>query len=320
MGALTVRLLEGIARNELGAQPGSPLEFREIVNQAGEHLVGMYPWRWLEGRQARLRLRPAIDLTGATWTEAGLILTKVGAFAAYSPLSADTFELTSGTGATTGTYEVVSRPDADSVVLRTSIGAAANGQTDIVGTLRNDQIELPSDFDFQTISAWGMTRGLTKWLSLTSEQGMLDFRTFSPQHTIGFWALLRYVRGYAGGQAVPRLELSGTTDSADEALVIFYRGGWKEPDTDDEVLCPPSWMNGLFIEILKSIVMGTEESESGSLDARLTKLRMGVTFLDARARDMLAQPTMGPAENCWMDGYGHRLSRYDYPCETPTGP
>lgn len=315
MGSLTVRLLEGLVKYEVGASPGTPLEFRELVNQAGEHLVSMHAWRWLDGRQARLRLRPSIDLTGATWTEATLRITKTGAFTNYSWLSADTLEVTSGTGATTGTYEVASRVDANTITLRTSIGAAANGQTDIAATMRNDQIALPSDFDMQSITAWAMKRGLTGWVEMTGEATMLNLRAFGTERTIGFWTLLRYVRGVDGGQAVPRLEISTVTDSADEELVIFYRGGWKEPATDDEVLCPPSWMNLLFIEVLKAVAMGTEESELGSLDARLTKLRMGVLFADAKNRDLMAQVTLGAPENCWMDYSAEPLSRYSTPCD-----
>lgn len=314
MGQITVRLLEGIIRNELGDRPSTPLEFRELVNQAGEHLVSCYPWRWLEGRQARLRSRALINLTGATWTEATKTITKVGAFTNYSPLSADTLEVLSGTGARTGTYEVVTRPTADTITLATSISTAAVNLTGIEATMPNDQIALPSDFDLSGITAYAMRDGLAGDIRFTTDQGMLNLRSYPTVGILtGFWALLRYVRGTSGGQAVKRLELWPTTESADEELVIMYRGGWKEPTTDDEVLSPPSWMNLLFIEILKAVCMGTEESEMGSIDQRLTMLRKGVLFNDARARDMLEQLEHGRPENTWLDAVDEPLSRFSVP-------
>lgn len=237
----------------------------------------------------------------------------MGAFADYDLLSADTFELTDGTGATVGTYEVATHPTDDTITLQTSIGAAANGQTDIEGTLRNDQVALPSDFDMQGLSAASFTPGLLGDIRFTSEQGMLNLRSYPTIGTmVGFWALLRYVRGLAGGQATPRLELWPATDSSDEEIILFYRGGWKEPTTDDEVLSPPSWMNLLFIEVFKAVVMGHEESETGTLDQRLTALRKGVLFADARARDLLEQVEIGAPDHTWLDDRGY-VSRYDVP-------
>ncbi len=321
MGALTVRMLEKIARFELGAQPDGPLEMRELVNQAGEHLVAMWPWRWLEGRQARLRPRAQIELTGATWTEATKTITLAGAFTDYSLLSADTLEVLSGTGAIAGTYEVLTRPTANTVTLATSISSAAVNLTGIEAVMRNDQIALPSDFDLAGITAYAMKDGLAGDMRFTTDQGMLNLRSYPTVGVLtGFWALLRYVRGVSGGQAVKRLELWPATDDSDEEMVIFYRGGWKEPATDDEVLSPPSWMNPLFIEVFKAVVMGHEESETGSLDARLTALNSGILFYKAKSRDLLEQVEHGRPTNTWLDAVDEPLSRFSVPPLPATGP
>ena len=79
-----------------------------------------------------------IPFTGATWAEAGKTITKTGFFAEYSFVSGDYVIIASGTGATAGRYAVASKTSANVIVLATSIGAGADGQTNIVGTLYPD--------------------------------------------------------------------------------------------------------------------------------------------------------------------------------------
>lgn len=84
-----------------------------------------------------------IALTGATWTNGTLTLTKVGAFATYVFYAAsattgypgDKVLITSGTGATVGLYTVASRTSDDAIVLTATIGAGADGQTNIAGNV-----------------------------------------------------------------------------------------------------------------------------------------------------------------------------------------
>ncbi len=318
MSALTVRQLSEIARYEFGAMPGTPIEMRELVNQAGEHLVASYPWKWLEGRSATLRPRAEIEIEDATWTEATKTLTKVAGFTDYDFLSADTAEVTSGTGATAGQYQVSSKTSNDAIVLATSIGSAADGQTDIAVTLPNDQIALPGDFDIQAITAWGMTDGLLGFTEPTTPQTMLDLRSWPGLgSTIGFWVLLRHVRA-TGIQPVQRLEMWPRSSTEDEAIVIFYRAGWAEPASDTEVLSIPNWMNSLFIEMFKAVVNGHEKPAQGSIDQRLTALRQGVLWRDAVMRDGLAQADLGPTECGWLEVYQSRVGRYSAPLIVPT--
>jgi hypothetical protein len=314
VASLNLQRLASIAKYECGAELGTPQELRELAGQAGRHLFAARQWQFLEGRQVRLRPRAAITVTGATWTNGTLTLTKAGAFADYVPLSADTLEVTEGTGATLGTYEVVSRPTANTIVLRTSIGAAADAQTDIVATLPNDQIALPLDFSLQQITAYAIRDGLVGAVDFTTPQGMLSLRAWGTiGSVVGFWALLRYVRGYAGGRPVPRLELHPRAGDANEALVIYYRGGWKDPDTDAEELGIPAELDGLYIEVFKCHVMGNEEPEKGSVDQRLSQLRGGVLWSDAVRWDAGVQTDFGYSQGCWMDGPFGPTSRFDVP-------
>lgn len=72
-----------------------------------------------------------ISVTGATWHESTLTLEKTNAFASYTFVEGDKITVTAGTGADLGDYEIDSRTDDDNIVLKTSIGSAADGQTDI---------------------------------------------------------------------------------------------------------------------------------------------------------------------------------------------
>lgn len=77
-----------------------------------------------------------ITVSGATYTESTKTITKTGAFAAYTfTAGIDRFLVTGGTGATVGVYTVASKTSNDAITLTASIGAGADGQTDIGGTL-----------------------------------------------------------------------------------------------------------------------------------------------------------------------------------------
>ncbi len=319
MGNLTLKELARIAEWEVGVAPGGPLEMLELANQAGQHLMGAVRWQWAEGRSLYLRPRASISIEGATWTEGTLTLEKTGAFAGYEFLSFDTVEAQDGTGVEVGTYVVASNPDDDTIILESSIGAAADGQTDIEVELPNDQIALPTDFDLRSITAWDAPNGLVGYMEFTGSQEMLSLRSFhGTGSTVGFWALLRHVRGLSGGQPIPRLELWPRTASDTQAMVINYTGGWKAPATDDEVLSIPDWLNLLYVEVFKAVVMGHEEPENGTVDERLTRLRMspegGILWRDALARDNTMQTSYGSMNAGWMDPMaGGRIGRYDLP-------
>jgi len=311
MATLTVRQLAEIAVHEVGAQPGTPIEVRELANMAGEHLVAMHQWNWLLGREVRLRPRATIALAGATWTEATRTLALTGAFEDYDFLSADSIDIEEGTGATPGRYEVESRTSDDAIVLATSIGAAADGQTDIGGEMRNDQIALPSDFDLQAIVGYSMTNGLTGTLEMTTPQGMLDLRSWPGLATVtSFWGLVSYVRSSAGGVPLQRLELWPSTSSTEEELVLFYRGGWIAPASDTDALAIPNWLNALYIEVFKAFVMGSEEPEGGTVDQRVTALRGGALYADAIRRDAQVMADLGPLANTWVEGPPQQVSRF----------
>ena len=319
MGALTVKMLSQIVRYEVGGKPGTPLEFSEIVNEAGEYLVSCFPWRWLEGRPIVLRSRASITLTAATWTETtpALTLTEVGAFADYTFTPGDTVVITGGTGATEGVYNVASRTDDDSIVLEETIGAAADASTDIAGRLPNDQILLPTGFDVQrivSIQAKDLSISVFNW---TMAQGLLDIRAWPGlESTTSFWGFMNYHRAATGGAPVQRMEVWPESSTASEFVTLTYSGGWLEPEDDNSELSIPQDLNGIFTSMVKAVAMGYEDPESGSVENRLSAVTRSDRFQYMIARDAMLQPDLGEMENGWMATNGNQIGRYDVPNPT----
>lgn len=94
-----------------------------------------YAWNrtgWnIRRRQCRFRVN-RIALTGGTWTDSSKTLTKTGAFASYTHTNgARVRVLTGAADAVEGDYIVASKTSDNAIVLTTSIGAAADGDTDV---------------------------------------------------------------------------------------------------------------------------------------------------------------------------------------------
>lgn len=78
---------------------------------------------------------PALAFDDATYTHATKTIAKTGAFPFSSPSfnPGNTVTVVGGTGATAGVYVIATHPSADAITLTTSIGAGADGQTNIDG-------------------------------------------------------------------------------------------------------------------------------------------------------------------------------------------
>jgi hypothetical protein len=282
-----------ILRYTLGGPSETPIEEQELVNHAGHIFVTMHPWVWLNGRMAKLTTRASIAITGASWVEATRTLTSTGSFTNYSFVTGDTIQITEGTNTTLGLYEIESRVDDDDIILVTgsSLGATASA---IAGTMDNDQVELPTDFDFQRIIGYQADNALVNTMSLTTDQTMINLRSVTPGvTTLNFWAVLHWVRNNAGGAPTPRLEIWPPNSVTEEKFVIFYRGGWRTPTTDTQPLDIPTWLEPLYVEVLKEVARGHEMEDEMPLYMRLDRLKQSQMFRDATLRDGTSQIDLG---------------------------
>lgn len=312
--ALTANAALDFIRHTLGAS--SQLDARTIVNQAGRHLVSMHAWRWLQRPDYLLDELAPLSITGATWTESTKTLTKVAGFTGYTFRGGDRWNNTAGTGATTGSYRIASRVSADAITLEQSIGAAANGQTNIAGNIVFPYIQLPPDF--RELIDLTATVGLLQNVQLTTLSELLSFRT----HAVPVSNFVRYVAvsyqhaGGSGGAPTPRLEVYPTpTVALAGGLTLFYRAGWTDISDDSDVISVPPWMELLFLQVLGAVARGFEEEDQASMTARVTELRVGALFLAAVRDDADLEPSLGPIQGGSVPTYGQPRAwagPYDY--------
>jgi hypothetical protein len=284
-------------RHALHGPLSAEIPDRQVVNQAGHFLVSMHPWEWLGDRMAYLNVAGTITLTDATWTVATLTLTKVGAFADYTFIAGDTIEITDGTSTTTGFYEVASKTSDDAIVLTTAI--SAGDQTDIDATFTQPRIYLPADL--RHITAYNTANSLVTGLKLTNLQDLLDRRTSGivASTWVTFGAVVYRVDTTVttGNIVRPVLELwpdPATTET--RKFTIFYQAGWTEVDDDADILVMPTYVEALYLQIVRAFAKSYEEDEKASLDQRLAEIQMGPMFADAATQDGAMQPTLGPIE------------------------
>lgn len=120
-----------------------------------------------------------LSFFGATWTESTKTLTKVGAFTNYTHApNTNVINISAGTGAVIGSHHTVaSKLSNDAITLETSIGAAADGQTNIDGWFIGKQAL--SRF----LPAWGVPYGgATSGTAIEINQGM---RTLAAKYAEG---------------------------------------------------------------------------------------------------------------------------------------
>lgn len=280
----------------LGGPVAGELTPKDIVDEAGFHLVNLHPWKWLAKRSVQLELRPKLTFTSATWTEATKTLSSIDPALTSDLIHGDTVEITGGTGATAKIYEVdfTTTPTTTSVVLKESIGSGADGQTDIVGNFPNNLVELPTCMrDARSISATDAVINGVRW---TTPQDLLRKRT-SQVSVSSSWNYYSFIN-YVGDPPRPALEMwPTTTDSDPKAFTMYFREGWVPGASDDSVLPIPPFMRTCMFRLCRIFALGYEEGdEKGkkSLDQLLFEFSEGPILKEAMARDGAIQPTGGP--------------------------
>ena len=252
----------------------------------------MHTWKWSLGRTALLDLRGKVDIIDGTWTETSpaLTLTKASGFTNYSFLAGDTLELTGGTGATTGFFEVASKTSNNAIVLSSSIGSAADAQTDIDVLLRLPTIALPSDFrDLVGISA---SNSLLYGIRQTSMAEILHNRT-TTFDVSSSWQFLGAIN-YVGDTPTAQLEVWPTPESNETGVfTMVYHSDWVRQTDDTAIVKIPTWMQSLYLQTAINFARGYVEEDEAGLDARLAQIHGGPIFRAARMRDGVTQRYYG---------------------------
>ena len=269
-----------------------PVDLDEIgiLNQAGEHLHSMHPWRWAQGRSTLLSLRGLVSGTTATWTASSPTntLTATAAFTDYTFVEGDEVEIISGTGATAGFYTVESRTSANAIVLSSAIAAGALATGDISWSLQPLSIDLPDDC--RDIIAIQGTGDASRTMTLTSLQEVLDIRDTLVSTSWSYYAAVSYV----GSPPTPILEIApGSGDNATGAFRMFYRKRWLRLTADNSEIAVPEFCEALLLQIVRAFARGYVREDVSTLDERLLQIHLGPVFNAAKRSDTMLQPYGG---------------------------
>lgn len=293
---LTLQTIEAHIRHTLGGDSSVEGNGRTIANQAGHYWASMHDWRCME-RLGRINLRASVTITGATWAESTRLLTKTAGFTSYTLVQGDQFQVTSGTGATVGYYPIQSRSSADAIVLQTSIGAAADTQTNIAGTIDCSSCALPADF--RQLIGRPKPSGSSRSMEVVGPEELLELRsnTVGGQDSAYYGAIMSAPSAAVlGGAPAPRLEIWPAPASAvTSAFTMHYRAGWTNLTDDGDVAAVPAAfaIEMLYLRVVRAIARAWEEEDTGSMSARLLDIKAGPDFLDAVRADGSVQTNLG---------------------------
>lgn len=285
-----------------------PIAGLDILNEAGTYLMQMHRWNFARRRAEYLDLRGSITLSAATWSETTLELSQTGAFTNYTYLVGDTVQITGGTGATVGWYKIASRTDDDTIVLEESIGAGANGQTDIAGTMKLNSVRLPDHFAeiLPPNNAKGnISESVAQPFALVSLEEILAMRSFddAPSDSMYYGAISSASTSLI--PPTPILEIHPPPHTTIKGgLMVFVRLGWKRLTDDQEVIQIPEHIEGLYTEICLAVLDGYGKREKGSVRDRVSRVAASTgveggmtTFMMAKIADGAQQPFIGPLRN-----------------------
>lgn len=290
-------------RQVLGADISPELGLQEVVDLAQEWLVGTRSWRFLQRREVFLSPRGRLTLSGATWNQTTLALTKTAAFADYVWLQGDTLQVTGGTGVTLGRAPIASRDSADQITLTKTIKASA--ATDVAGTVELFTIDLPADFRDKIAldSTQGNTDGVD-WVSpaLLNQLRSLPIVTDGPYR----W---KVAIDYIGPPRRPILSLYPTPSQNQlESLRLIYSAGITRAgtaDPDSTLIDVPQWYEVLLVETVRAFALGYEPTKKQTLSALLDALVRGPIYMGAVFRDNDTQDFYGQLRN----GAAQRVNR-----------
>jgi len=139
IGPETQKMIDrfNVATSRVGARIRQLIEDADLTPEEAEAFGAVATELEEMGASATDPFPIVVTVNAATWDEQSRTLSAQGAFQNYSPSSGEVFVPAGGTGVNAGVAVAVeSKRDANTVVLSGSIGADANGQSDVFGAIR----------------------------------------------------------------------------------------------------------------------------------------------------------------------------------------
>ena len=299
--ALTVQSVLSQVEHALGGSLSSQLEEMSLLDEAGQYLVTMHNWAWLDRPSVPLNVRKDITVTaalgGLTWNNTHKHLIKSGAFTDYTYLDGDSLLMTAGTGAWAAgrSYKVASKQNANQIFLDPALDTT-DVLTGMTATLQCTGVALPDDFaeviDIQP------TQGLVNSFQMVDPAFLNQLRT--NEVAVGNFRMFgAIVRGESirkmKGPGSYRLELYPfQTDNENNKLTLFYRAGWKTLAGSENTYIPvPDYCESLYKQLVRTFAKGYEEDDVASLHMRLAELEQSPLLRHAKMRDGGMQNTLG---------------------------
>ena len=157
-------------------------------------------------------------------------------------------------------------------------------------------VDLPADFK-SIVSV--DTNGLTTDFELVTFSRIIKLQKNTAGATLFYEAAIEYAYPTSGGgPPTPRLTMWPTPTTTDaDALNLFYRRGWVEVATDNDLLTLPPWMHACYLEVLRAASAGWSEHEGGTRAERLHMVMQGPDWKGAVKRDAQVQPDYGVMRN-----------------------
>jgi len=252
--SMTLTELKGHVSRVFGESPDPRLNAVKCINEAGRFLYNMHSWGWRTRREYPLDYIAPIAFTTATWTESTLTLTKTAGFTSYTFRHNDLVTISSGTGANTGDYRIASRTSNNAIVLAQSIGAAADGLTNMAGQIDFPYMVLPSDFGFGEIIDLTPATSINYVAVATTLAQVREMRrnTVSSSNQTVWYAIVYPSQSAVTGAAPDALiEIYPTpTALGVSQLYLGYRSGWVELTADQHTANIPTTFDNYLADLV----------------------------------------------------------------------
>ena len=301
--ALTVQSALSQIEHSLGGSLSSELDAIGMLNEAGQYLISMHDWMWLDRPPVSLDFRAEVGVNGTvTWNDTTHHLTLAGAFTNYSWLDGDSIVITAGSETPYGRFPVISRVSSNAIHIGwpcNPAGGPSHSVTSFAANVKTDSIALPSDFG--NIIDIQPTEGLVNSFDLTDTSFINQLRT--NEVAVGnfrYWGAITRGHNYdqdletSVGQGAWRLEIYPTpTVTKYNALTMFYRAGWRTVTEDMAFIPIPDYCETLFRQLMRAFARGYEEDDAASLHVRLMEIEKSPILMHAKQRDGNMQNTLG---------------------------
>lgn len=334
---LTAKEALGHVRHALSSDKMPTVGGLRILNDAGESLVNMHSWRWLEGAQAYLSLRSGVDhvwlpenfrelmsLVASNSLNSGISLTTPDQIARHRADSSGS-ALHYMAAVVFATKE---EPVSGIVLVKSNLldgdWVDVAGDTDTVrfvfkGTLGTDTaalVNVPFVNLNDLVNALALADAINACPNLNVvarvqagtnrvaiEQKVAgafipDTFSFAVNEATHFVLVQPVQTSGPGGAPRPRLDL-WPTPGADkvDGLTAYFRAGWRSIRGDKDTISVPAFMEPLYIQMVRTFALGYERDSEADISRRLSGLRNSTMFKDCRTRDSLLHPSYGPSIN-----------------------